>query len=306
MVPFGDYNIGMKTTKLILILSFSFILAGCGKQEPDKVQEQDPTLVFSEIQETQDMVVFKEDVFPIRIGIIDTGFSSDAIPVECVLEGWNYLEKNASTEDTYGHGTAVASVILDHNSRVLLVPLVSSGYEKGKIVQVESDVFAQIIRDAIDVYRCDIINISAGLSLDKEVLREAVAYAEEKQVLLVASAGNDYKRNGSVIYFPAAYESVVAVGSLTQDGKAVSDFSQRGEWVDFYMIGEEVSARTLSGNGRAEKGTSFSAAKVSAMAAKILQEKSNISAEELRKELEALSYPLKEGIYVLPENTNSN
>lgn len=306
MVPFGYYNKTMKTTKIILMLLLSFILAGCGKQEPDKRQEQDVNVMYSEMQDAQDNIVFMEDDTPVRIGVIDTGFSSDAIPGESVLEGWNYLEDNVFTEDTYGHGTAVASVILAHNPRVLLVPLVSSAHEKGKIVQVESDVFAQIIRDAVDVYQCDIINISAGLSLDMDEIREAISYAEEKQVLVVASGGNDYKQNGAVIYYPAAYESVVAVGSLTRDGKAVSDFSQRGEWIDLYMIGEEVLVRTLSGKERREKGTSYSVAKVSAMAAKLLQEKSDISAEELRRELEALSYLLEEGIYVLPESTDRN
>ena len=85
------------------------------------------------------------------IGIIDTGISTRAIPADHILEGKNYLDPNASTEDTYGHGTAVASVILDHFPQVQLVPLVSNAYDNGKIRQVDNDVLAQMIRDGVDV-----------------------------------------------------------------------------------------------------------------------------------------------------------
>ena len=49
---------------------------------------------------------------PVTIAVIDTGFSSAAISEESVIEGKNYLDDSLSTEDTYGHGTAIASVIL--------------------------------------------------------------------------------------------------------------------------------------------------------------------------------------------------
>ena len=138
--------------------------------------------------------------------------------------------------------------------------------------QVENDVFAQMIIDAIDVYNCDIINISAGLMLDKESIYHAIQYAEEKDVLVVASAGNDYEEVGSFKYYPAAYESVLAVGSVDKNEKKISDFSQRGEWVDIYACGEDITIATLSGNTRTSDGTSYSAAKITSYAAKLISE----------------------------------
>lgn len=218
------------------------------------------------------------------IGIIDTGFSTKAIPAENILEGRNYLSPGESTEDTYGHGTAIASIILNLIPDAKLVPLVSNAYEKGKILQVESDIFAQIIVDAVDVYHCDIINISAGLILDKESVREAVAYAEERGVLVVASAGNDYDQNHGAMYYPAGYETVLAVGSVDAEGKEISEFSQRGDWVDIYACGEDVTFSTLSGNTGTADGTSYSAAKITAYAGRLLQEqKRKIPAGELRQ-----------------------
>ena len=237
-----------------------------------------------------------------KIAVIDTGFSSRAISEEDILEGKNYLDETLSTEDTYGHGTAVASVILQNCSDALLIPLVSNAFEHGRILQVENDRFAQIIRDAVDVYGCDIINISAGLILDKDSVYEAIQYAEEMGVLVVASVGNDYQPDRPCKYYPAAYETVLAVGSVDKEGKHISEFSQRGEWVNLYACGEEVTISTLSGNTRVSDGTSYSAAKVTAYAAQIiLQAEKHLTPEEIRKNLLEQSKELESGERYIPE-----
>lgn len=215
--------------------------------------------------------------------MIDTGFSPKAIPAENTLPGKNYLYPELSTDDTYGHGTAIASIILRHSPKALLVPLISNVFEDNKIRQVDNEVFAQMITEAVDVYNCDIINISAGLILDKESVRKACEYAYEKGVLIVASAGNDYDINPGAKYYPAGYEKVLAVGALNIDGTKIADFSQRGDWVDVYAVGEDVIIGTLSGNERTSSGSSYSAAKVTAFAANILMENPDITVEELWK-----------------------
>lgn len=237
---------------------------------------------------------------PVVIGIIDTGISSKAIPAESVLEGKNYVDPTASTEDTYGHGTAVASVILAHAPDAKLVPLISNMYDKGALTQVDNDVLAQMIVDAVDLYGCDIINISAGLVLDKTSIREAVAYAEEQNVLVVASAGNDYATQGDFMYYPAGYKTVLAVGSVNEEGTAVSEFSQRGPWIDLYACGEAVTITTLSGNSRESDGTSYSAARVTAFAAELLQRDSTLTASHLRQKILTYTRTTAEGQKYLP------
>lgn len=266
------YNNNMKNLlrdilrrKIIVIMTFAFIssicISGCrGEQE-------------------------KENPTQIRVAVIDTGISTKAIPEENISEGMNYVDTELSTEDTYGHGTAVASIILSEAPNAQLVPLVSNVYEDGKIKQVENDILAEMIRDAIDIYDCQIINLSAGLILDKDSVRNAVGYAEEQGVLVVASAGNDYEENGAVRYYPAAYDSVLAVGSLVKDGKEIAPFSQRGEWVDTYVVGEGIPIKTLSGNEMTGDGTSYSAAKVTGMAAKELEDDPTISLNKLKENL---------------------
>ena len=236
---------------------------------------------------------------PVIIGIIDTGISTNAIDSDHILEGKNYLDPSLSTEDTYGHGTAVASVILKELPQAQFVPLVSNAYNKGRIEQVDNDVFAQMIRDAVDVYHCQIINLSVGLILDKQSIREAVVYAEEKGVLVVASAGNDYATDGEFTYYPAAYDTVFAVGSVNKEGTSISDFSQRGDWVDLYACGEEIEIKTLSGNTRESEGTSYSAALVTARAGQFLQKNINLTPANLREKL-LKKCKTNSGIKILP------
>ena len=236
---------------------------------------------------------------PVVIGIIDTGISTEAIPARNLREGKNYLDPPLSPADPYGHGTAVASVIIENFPQAELVPLVSNAYADGRITQVDNDVFAQMIVDAVDVYHFQIINISVGLILDKPSIRQAVAYAEEKGVLIVASAGNDYASGGEFTYYPASYETVLAVGSVNADKTEIADFSQRGNWVDVYAVGEEVEVRTLSGDTRAEKGTSYSAAKVTAYAAKLLR-KADLPPEQLRQKIADRAQTLPDGTKYIP------
>ena len=238
---------------------------------------------------------------PVVIAIIDTGISTRAIPGEQILEGKNYLAPSRSTEDTYGHGTAVASVILKHLPEARFVPLVCNAYDNGKIKQVDNDVFAQMIRDAVDVYRCQIINLSVGLILDKPSVRQAVEYAEQKGVLVVASAGNDYATNGQFKHYPAGYDTVFAVGSVNAKENATSEFSQRGEWVNIYACGEEIEIKTLSGNTRESDGTSYSAALVTARAGQLLQKNPKLTPAELREKLLESAKELPDGTKYIPQ-----
>ena len=94
--------------------------------------------------------------------------------------------------------------------------------------------------------------------------------------MLIASAGNDYASDGQFKYYPAGYDSVLAVGSVNKDGSELSDFTQRGKWVNIYACGERIEVATLNGDTRISDGTSFSAAYVTARAAELLQKNKTI------------------------------
>ena len=276
MAPCLHYNKNMKNirtkkAKLYIILIITLLITGfvtaCTERQAGKAATADKD---------------------IRVAVVDTGFSDKSIPDGSIAGGKNYIVESMGTDDTYGHGTAVASIILENVPDAELVALVSSVYDHGKLTQVDADTFAMIIMDAVDVYECDVINVSAGFAADVETVRQAVDYAKEKGVVIVAAAGNDYQDNPDAKYYPAAYESVIAVGSMNENKTSISDFSQRGEWVDIYECGENITVKTLSGNERIVSGTSYSAAIVTARVCKILEENSNAEMDDVMKAIERL------------------
>lgn len=265
-----------KQISIMLLFFLTLLLISCKSAGKEQTEPEEISDAGSETVEIEAVKIETN-----RIAVIDTGFSTKAIPEEHIVEGRNYLNPDASTEDTFGHGTAVASIILQRDPDAELVPLVDSAYEDGKITQVETDVLAQIIRDAVDVYGCQVINLSAGLQKDETDVQSAVQYAQKCGALIVASAGNDYLEQGEMKYYPAAYERVFAVGALNADGTAVADFSQRGDWVNGYEIGEQVSFLALSGAAKEGDGTSYAAAKVSAQAAVLWKEHPEYTVEQV-------------------------
>ena len=61
-----------------------------------------------------------------------------------------------------------------------------------------------------------VMSLSWGAETDSAFLGEAFRYAESKNMIILASAGNE--PTGKAIY-PAAYSSVIGVGALGPDGQ---------------------------------------------------------------------------------------
>ncbi len=226
---------------------------------------------------------------PVRVAIIDTGISTIAISPTQVAEGYNYICPEEGTEDKLGHGTAIAGLIAGSESaglpgacpETLLVPLVYTTKDSaGDTVKGSADTVAQAIYDAVDRYRCQIINISSGAVNGADSLRQAVAYAEECGVLVVSCAGNAGADKPS---FPGGYGSVLCVGSANRALTDPADFSSRGEALDLLAPGERLRAPTIAGRAVYCTGTSFSTAIVSAAAARLLAQNTELTPAQLRR-----------------------
>lgn len=234
------------------------------------------------------------------VGVIDTGISHHAVPYDHILVGGNYVNPTKSTDDTDGHGTAMASLIYAAAPDVQMVPLVSNAYADGSFAQVDSATLAQMIVDAVDQYDCQIIHLGTGLGEDDALVRDAVAYAEAQDVLVVAPAGNDYAAEGASVYYPAGYDSVLAVGSADKTGTEISGFSQRGDWVDLYACGEAVGVLDIDGQPSERDDTACSSAYVTGYAARLLGKEKRLSAQELRQRILADARSMAGGSKFLP------
>lgn len=147
---------------------------------------------------------------PVRLAIIDTGISEIAISKTNLYHGQNDILPGQTTTDTVGHGTAIASIIVGSEAagiegicpEAILIPLINyRKSEDGGIIKGDSAMLAKIIRDAVEVYDCKIVNISSGILGDTPALQDAVKWAEEQGALIISSAGNDGNNN---IYYPGA------------------------------------------------------------------------------------------------------
>lgn len=224
------------------------------------------------------------------IAMLDTGISTIAIDSSFLLAGYNYVTDSDNTQDRINHGTATASVIVGCESaeipgaapQVRLIPLVVTDKVEGTITGVSPEVLAQAIRDAVDLYHVHIINVSLGIQKDDPKVKKAVEHAEAQGVLVVSAVGNDGKDGKA--YFPAAYDTVLGVGSHDKHGE-ISDFSHQNGTADLLAPGENIWMASRNGAVYGSKGTSYAAAYVTAAAALLLLENPDLTPQQLRQRL---------------------
>jgi thermitase len=98
-----------------------------------------------------------------------------------------------------------------------------------------SSITAEGIRHAAD-NGADIISMSLGSTESSRIIEEACRYAWEKGCILVAASGN----NGVYrVSYPAAYSTVIAVGSVGTTGER-SSFSNYGTNLELVAPGESI------------------------------------------------------------------
>lgn len=175
--------------------------------------------------------------------VIDSGFyygHEDAL--ENFVEGKDYVEDfevNIGIDDT-SHGTSVAGIIgATSDNGIGITGLLKDvtivnhkafywDEEQKKKIATADDI-ALAIRDSVDEYNADVINMSFLFDTDEAVIREACEYAVSQGVILVAAAGNNGSE-GSALQYPAAYDCVIGVGAVDANKNVVS-FSARNESV---------------------------------------------------------------------------
>ncbi len=196
----------------------------------------------------------------VKIALLDTSINRDA---PCLAGA------DVKTVDLFGledgaaeHGSLVASLIAGSSGNVTGIAdaasiisypvLDANGY--GNVFDL-----AEAIVAAADA-GADIISMSLGFPHESAVLRAAVDYAAAKGCVLVASAGNEGASadGSSTVCYPAAFDSVMAVGAVNADGR-VAPFSSSGGEVNAAAPGVGLCAEAGDGSGMLFYGTSASA-----------------------------------------------
>lgn len=234
----------------------------------------------------------------VNVAVIDTGCN----PHEDInlAGGYNFILNNEDYSDNHGHGTHVAGIIsAQHNEigiagvapkvNIYALKCVDPGY-----VSDEDELIAAIFA-AVDKYNCKVINMSLGTLANKTSLYEAVKHATDNGVIIVAAAGNDGKKDyyKSRLYYPAAYEEVIGVGSVGLT-KRRSDFSQQNESVFVVAPGENYKSTIGMSEYDVKNGTSQATPIVTATAAILLSADDDMTLDEFKNYIISCSEPLED------------
>lgn len=198
----------------------------------------------------------------IKIAVLDSGINDNHYALEGqIIKKYNAITKTDDTQDNFGHGTTIASIIAAKPNDDIIQGI--NPFVEIYDVKVIDDKGGGQVAHVIDGIKwsidnkVDIINISFGFKHDIPELKEIVDKAIKKDIVVVASAGNNY---GLGVDYPARYDNVISVGSIDKDIK-VSEFNSKGK-VNIYAPGEDVIVLTSKGNSTFESGSSLATAYV--------------------------------------------
>lgn len=221
----------------------------------------------------------------VKVGIIDSGIDYTHPELSAnYAGGWDFVGNDANPMDDYGHGTLVAGIIgaADDDTGIVGVAPQASLYaykvydSSGPNINTLDLVIAAIERAIIDGVQ--VINMSFGSVADPGLaLAGALNAAIQAGITIVASVGNEGLAptvDGNIRY-PAAYSSVIAIGS-TDMADVRSSFSNTGPELELVAPGESIVS-TDTGVGLSlpvyleESGTSLASAHVAGTAALLIE-----------------------------------
>jgi len=178
----------------------------------------------------------------ILVAVIDTGmdYNHSDLAANYVALGYDWVNNDTDPLDDYGHGTHCAGIIaavLNNSEGIAGMAQIQIMAEKALDADGggREDDLANAIIHAVD-QEADILSNSWSAMIDSELIHNAIEYAYDAGVLVIAAAGNDASsRKG----YPAAYDEVVAV-TATDESDNPAEFTSFGDWVEVAAPGVDI------------------------------------------------------------------
>ena len=230
----------------------------------------------------------------VLVAVVDTGVSrANPQLTEAVVGGRSFVSEDSvvATVDCDGHGTLAAGIIaarpIDDSGLVGIAPdagILAYRYAAGGDKGSRAKAMAQAIVAAVDD-GAKVVNVSSVTLSNLNDLRDAVEYAEDHDVLIVAAAGNSGDQGDEVTY-PARYPGVMAVAAVDANG-AWWDKSQTSVPISVAAPGVGVLGSAPIAGNAAGDGTSFAAPYVAGLAALVRSKFPDLTAQEVKRRIEA-------------------
>ncbi|MEB3223312.1 MAG: S8 family serine peptidase [Candidatus Sericytochromatia bacterium] len=238
------------------------------------------------------------------IAVIDTGVDLQHPDLRNALVPGTSTFDEAGPQDYEGHGTHVAGIVagmglgdpgvkgVAPGCRVMPVKVMGPRGREGKVENVVAGLLWAVDHGA------KVINMSLGDEGSSPLLRDAVRYAQARDVLVVAASGNldpDRHATANTMNYPAALPGVMAVGA-TDIQDQLADFSFWGTWLSITAPGVDIHS-AVPGEGDApgyltESGTSMAAPFVAGVAGLLRAKHPTWTATQVRERLEATAKDL--------------
>jgi len=183
------------------------------------------------------------------VAVLDTGvgrlYGAEGHPMgpedlseTCFVQGYNFVAENTETSDSNGHGSHVAGTIAQSTNNGIgvcgvapdacIMPIkVFNGRGEGHVSDIIEGIYYATL------YGANIISMSFGMPYPSSALKDALSFAYNNGVTLVAAAGNT---GGPELLYPAAYPFVISVGA-TQYDKTRAFYSSFGPDLDVVAPG---------------------------------------------------------------------
>lgn len=267
----------------------------------------------------------------VKIAVIDSGIDSSHADLKDVVVGGIDMSGAGNAKGTQGvgaepeHGTLVATMLAGRGhanasgskapasdgaktvgvgpdgvigvapkSEILSISVwLGSPNPAGKSVD---DQIPAAVKWAVD-QGAKVINMSLGSNSTAwpQSWDDAFAYAEAKDVVIVAAAGNRGSGNTQV-GAPATIPGVLAVGGLNKDGGASVDSSSQGISIGVSAPAEDLVGGLPGGGYARWSGTSGAAPIVSGVAALIRSKYPEMSAAQVINRIISTAKPMGEGV----------
>ena len=203
----------------------------------------------------------------INIAILDTGIDSSHPDLANKITKIINFTSSPNAEDGYGHGSHVAGIATAATNN--LTGVAGLGFDSSifnvKVLGDNGFGYDSWVAQGI-VWATDngaqVINLSLGDTAASQVMEEAVNYAWNNGVVVVAAAGNS---GTSSPFYPAYSENCIAVAA-TDASDNLASWSNYGDWVDLTAPGVSIYSTVRGGNYGYRSGTSMASPHVAGLA----------------------------------------
>lgn len=197
-----------------------------------------------------------------------TGIDDDQNGFIDDIHGWDWVENDDVTNDTFGHGTHVGGTIAATSNNQIGISGIARNVKilPLRILDGQGSGYIKDLVDALDYAKAKgvrIVNLSLVLPFDSPILNDAIATVSD-DMMIVAATGNV----SANVYWPAAYPGTIAVAATDQQD-TYATFSNNGPEVDLAAPGVDILSTGENNDYVDNTGTSMATPHVSALAALI-------------------------------------